>query len=86
MGNSMFLLFAIALNSAMPDANQAATTTQAPAAAPAKKEKKVCKVDEASSGSRMPHRVCMTQSEWDGHAQGMSNSAHSGYSGSAEDH
>jgi len=86
MGNSMFLILALALQSSPPDPNQSATNAPAATAAPAKKEKKVCRIDEAPSGSRMPHRVCMTPSEWDNHAQGMSNSAHSGYSGSTDDH
>ena len=57
----------------------------APAPAPKVKVQKVCRTEEATSGSRMPHRVCMTEEEWDNHAQGMSNSAHSGYSGSTDD-
>jgi hypothetical protein len=37
---------------------------QTPAAPEAKKEKKVCRTDAASVGSRFSKRVCLTEKEW----------------------
>jgi hypothetical protein len=54
-----------------PDAQQPAAP--AAAAAPTKKvkEKKICKVQDAESGSHMSKRVCFTANEWDLVAQGV---------------
>ena len=71
---------------------QAATDQQAGApapvasAAPKAKEKKICKEDDAVSGTRMARRICLTQQEWDNRARGMTNAARSGFSGKADDH
>jgi len=58
-----FGLLAVApqAEAAVPDSQPAAT---APAQAPAK-EKKVCRTDEATTGSIMRRRTCRTQAEWD---------------------
>jgi predicted secreted protein len=71
---------------------QAATAPQAavapPVSAPAeapKKEKKICRVDDADSGSHMVKRVCLTAEEWQNRGQGMMSSSHSGISGHATD-
>ena len=42
----------------------AGPATAAPEAKPVK-EKKICKVDPAETGSRMKKRLCLTASEWD---------------------
>ena len=45
------------------------TTTAVPApatnAAPAVKERKICRIDDAVIGSITPKRVCKTKAEWD---------------------
>ena len=48
-----------------PSAEASPTTaaTPAPAAQPAK-EKKICKVDEQFTGSRLAKRRCLTESQW----------------------
>ena len=67
---SLLLLLAIAAGdvpAATPpgaaDSQSAATT--APAAEPKKAEKKICKVDEAFTGSRLAKRICLTRSQWE---------------------
>ena len=80
----MSFLVAVLLVSA-----QAATAEPAPAPAPAaapKKEKKICKTDDAASGSRMAKRLCLTESEWAARSHNMTESARSGFSGKSEDH
>jgi hypothetical protein len=81
----MSVLIAVLLVSA-----QAAATPQlaapAPTAAPAQaatpaKPKKICKVDDADSGSHMVRRVCRTAEEW---AQSPLGNGHSGVSISGE--
>jgi predicted secreted protein len=87
MGELMFLILAFALASGAPGSDQpAAAVPAAPAAAPAKKEKKICRIDEATSGSRMAKRLCLTEEEWAQRSQGMTQSARSGFSGKSEDH
>lgn len=64
----MSILLAALFLSAQPVA-------QAPAAVPAptspvaaekpKKEKKICRVDDADTGTHMVKRVCLTQEQWD---------------------
>jgi len=81
------LLFAVALLAAADPADQAgapAQPTEAPE--PTKKAKKICKADDITSGSRMGKRLCLTEDEWAQRANGMTNSARSGFSGKAEDH
>ena len=41
-----------------------AQATTAPAAKPVK-EKKICQVDAATTGSLLPHKVCKTKAEWE---------------------
>jgi hypothetical protein len=53
-----------------PDAHQAPAPTAAAAPAKKVKEKKICKVQDAESGSHMSKRVCLTENEWDLVAQG----------------
>jgi hypothetical protein len=69
----MSLMFALLLVSAQaPDAQQAPAPAATAAAAPAKKvkQKKICKVQDAESGSHMSKRVCLTENEWELEAQG----------------
>jgi hypothetical protein len=58
----------------------------APATAPAAKakEKKICKTDEADSGSHMTKRTCLTAEEWAQRGQGMINNSRSGMSASPD--
>jgi hypothetical protein len=51
--------------------NQAATTAAEPAGT-AEKEKKICRVNPADTGSRMKKRLCLTQNEWDMRSKGRS--------------
>lgn len=50
-------------------AEPAAAQPVAPVAAPAK-QKKICKVDDTDSYSRLRRRICLTQTEWDQKAAG----------------
>lgn len=63
----------------------AAPAVNAPAEAP-KKEKKICRVDDADSGSHMIHRVCLSAQEWQQRGQGAMGTSHSGISGKAADY
>jgi len=69
-------LFSVLLLAAeTPAAETASVPTQeaAPAAEPVKKaekEKKVCKIDPANTGTRMKKKLCLTQNEWDMKAKG----------------
>jgi hypothetical protein len=50
-----------------PATEVAAAPAPAPSAVPAKelKEKKICRVDEEYTGSRLAKRICLTKSEWE---------------------
>jgi hypothetical protein len=63
----------------------AQTPTPAPATKPAR-EKKICKVDDADSGSHMARRVCLTAEEWAQRGQGMVNSSRAGFTGTTDNH
>jgi hypothetical protein len=67
----MPLLLVAALLSADPSVQAApqAAAVPAPVAKP-KKEKKICKTDDDTTGSHMVHRTCLTQEEWDARVQG----------------
>jgi len=67
------------------DQQAGAPPVSATAEAP-KKEKKICRVDDADSGSHMVHRVCLTAQEWQQRGQGTMSSSHSGISGKATDY
>lgn len=54
----------------MLGANPAATAAD-PVAEPVK-EKKICRVDPALTGTRMQKKLCLTQSEWDLRSRGKS--------------
>lgn len=68
------LLFSVLLLAT--DTSAASTPASDPAeqAAPAKKEKekKICRVDPANTGSRMARKLCLTQVEWDKRSAGKS--------------
>jgi len=53
-----------------PAAPAQAPQAPPPAVAPAK-EQKICRVDQNESSSRLRKRVCMTQTEWDRQAAGV---------------
>ena len=64
----MSILLAALFLSAQPVASAPVATPAAPpAAVPAKpkKEKKICRVDDADTGTHMVKRVCLTQEQWD---------------------
>ena len=68
----MSILLAALLVSADPAVAQAPAPVQAPATAQKVEEKQVCRIDTSDSSSRLRKRVCMTQSEWDRKAAGVS--------------
>ena len=64
----MSILLATLFLAAQPVAQApAAAPVAPPAVAPAKskKEKKICRVDDADTGTHMVKRVCLTQEQWD---------------------
>jgi predicted transglutaminase-like cysteine proteinase len=61
----MPFLFAALLLVADPSASAANTATAPADTAKPVKEKKICKVDENESSSRLRKRVCLTQTEWE---------------------
>lgn len=63
------MILAAALMGQAPVAQPA--IPQAAQSAAAAKEKKICKVDENESSSRLRKRVCMTQTEWDRKESGV---------------
>jgi hypothetical protein len=65
------LLFAAALLAATDLVANPATPTQPVQAAAPEKEKKICKVEQDESSSRLRKRTCLTASEWDLHNQGV---------------
>jgi len=81
----MTLLVAALLVVAQTGSPPTTTPEPAPAAAP-KKERKICKEDPATSGTRMSKRLCMTEAEWAQHSHNMSDSSRAGFSGQAQDH
>ena len=52
---------ALLLLGAAPDATVATSEAPAPKA---QKQKKICKVDPAHTGSRMAKKLCLTETEW----------------------
>jgi uncharacterized protein (DUF2147 family) len=61
----MSILFVASMMMAQAPAAQAMPVQPTTQAAPVEKEKKICKVDENESSSRLRKRVCMTATEWD---------------------
>ena len=84
----MSLVFAVLLVSAQAAVQPVAAPEASPSAeAPKKaKEKKICKLDEATSGTRMAKRLCLTEEEWANRSQTMYKSARSGTTATAQDH
>jgi hypothetical protein len=68
------------------DAQPAQPVETTSAASAPKKARKICKADDAASGTRMAKRLCLTEEEWAQRARGMMESARSGFSGKADDH
>jgi hypothetical protein len=60
----MSMLLAFLLVSGQAQATQPTPPPSPPAAAPQKAERKVCREQEAESGSHMAKRVCLTAREW----------------------
>lgn len=83
----MSVFVAVLLASAQATAaQQPSAAPEAATEAPKPKAKKICKLDDQTSGSRMARRICLTEDEWAQRTKGMSQSARSGFSGKAEDH
>jgi len=80
----MALVFMVSGEAADPSPTAGPATAEAPA--PKKKEKKICKTEDASSGSRMAKRLCLTEDDWARRNHTMMDNARSGFSGAAEDH
>ena len=69
LATALLLAPAPVLASVAPDAASSATESAAPAA----KEKKVCKLESGGTTSRMRRRVCRTVKEWSDAENGRSN-------------
>ena len=83
----MFVAAFLLVSAQATAAQQAAPTPTASAVVEApKKEKKICRVDDADSGSHMVHRVCLTAQEWQDRGQRTMGGSHSGISGKATDY
>jgi hypothetical protein len=83
---SLFVAALLVSAQATVDPQSAPAAEAASAASAPKKEKKICKVDDASSGSRMAKRICLTQEEWAQRSHNVTDSARAGFSGQAQDH
>jgi hypothetical protein len=68
----MSIFFAAALMMAQAPAVQPAIAQPSVPAAATEKEKKICRVDENESSSRLRKRVCLTQTEWERKDSGVS--------------
>ena len=77
----MFLTVAALLASAQPAVQPAQPTVPAKPA----KAKKICKADDAISGSRMAKRLCLAEEEWAERRTGVQTTARSGHSGKADE-
>lgn len=66
------LLLAVETPSTTPEAanTPALEAPAADATKTAEKEKKVCRIDPANTGTRMKKKLCLTQNEWDMRARG----------------
>jgi predicted secreted protein len=72
---------------ALADQSTVAAPVAPMAAAPAKaKQNKICRVDDADSGSHIVKRICLTAEEWQNRGNVMTNSSHSGFTGKPADH
>jgi hypothetical protein len=70
---SALLLAPAAVFASAPQGSAPAQTAAAPA--PAVKEKKICRMQDAGSTSRMRKRVCRTVKEWSDEGRNGTNSA-----------
>lgn len=68
----MSLLLVAALLSADPSVQAAPAPVAQTVAPKPKKEKKICKSEDDTTGSHMVKRTCLTQDEWDNRVQGRS--------------
>jgi hypothetical protein len=68
----MSLLLVAALLSADPSVQAAPAPVAQTVAPKPKKEKKICKTDDDTTGSHMVKRTCLTQEEWDSRVEGRS--------------
>ena len=68
----MSLSLVSALLSADPAVEAAPAPVAQTVAAKPKKEKKICKTEDDTTGSHMVKRTCLTQEEWDNRVQGRS--------------
>jgi hypothetical protein len=72
---ALFSVLLLAAETPATTAEAASVPAQeaAPAIEPTKtvvKEKKICRVDPANTGTRMKKKLCLTQNEWDMKAKG----------------
>lgn len=77
MISALFSVLLLAAETPAATAGAASPTTQEAAATAqpvkkAEKEKKICKVDPANTGSRMKRNICLTQVEWEKREAGKS--------------
>ena len=83
----MIILLGAALLAAEPTASsEPAASAEVASPAPAKvKEKKICKVGDADSGSHMMKRLCLTEQQWQERGgRGMMGNSRAGLSGRPE--
>jgi hypothetical protein len=83
---SLFVAVLLVSAQAAADAQLTAPAAASSPADPKKKEKKICKADPASSGSRMAKRICLTEQEWAQHGNNVTDSARAGFSAAPQDH
>jgi hypothetical protein len=72
---ALFSVLLLATETPATSADTSNVSAQAAASAvePAKtavKEKKICRIDPANTGTRMAKKMCLTQTEWDMKARG----------------
>jgi hypothetical protein len=70
---ALFSVLLLATETPATPSEAAITPTEASAIEPAKpavKEKKICRIDPANTGTRMAKKLCLTQTEWDMKARG----------------
>ena len=78
-------LFVSAQAAAAPESTVPAPVA-APVPTPKVREKKICKTEDAESGSHMTKRLCLTEQQWAERGHSMYESARSGITGAAQDH
>ena len=69
---SIVLAAALLMSADPTAAQQPEAAAAAPAPTPKVAEKKICRVDDSDTSSRLRKRVCLTQTDWDRQQRGVS--------------